>query len=37
MAKPAKTWKPLKQIDEPYVDRLDKLLTDYLRENKTPK
>jgi len=36
-AKPAKTGKPLKQIVEPYVDRLDKLLTDYLRAIQTPK
>jgi hypothetical protein len=36
-AKPAKTGKPLKQIAEPYVDRLDKLLTDYLRAIQTPK
>src|SRR6266852_5421759 len=36
-AKPAKTGKPVKQIAEPYVDRLDKLLTDYLRAIQTPK
>ena len=36
-AKPAKTGTPLKQIAEPYLDRLDKLLTDYLRAIKTPK
>ena len=35
-AKPAKTGKPVK-IAEPYVDRLDKLLTDYLRAIQTPK
>ena len=36
-AKPAKTGSPVKQIAEPYVDRLDKLLTDYLRAIQTPK
>ena len=36
-AKPAKTGGPVKQIAEPYVDRLDKLLTDYLRAIQTPK
>src|ERR1700686_3078291 len=30
-AKPAKTRSPVKQIAEPYVNCLDKLLTDYLR------
>jgi len=36
-AKPAKAGSPVKQIAEPYVDRLDKLLTDYLRAIQTPK
>jgi hypothetical protein len=36
-AKPAKTGKPVKKIAEPYLERLAKLLTDYLRAIQTPK
>jgi len=36
-AKPAKARSPVKQIAEPYLDRLHKLLTDYLRAIQTPK
>jgi len=36
-AKPAKTGRPVKKIAEPYVDRLDKLLADYLRVIQTAK